>query len=174
MGHAERVAHYSIAIGKELKRMGKLPHKNIEAFFESLRVSSLLHDIGKIGVSETILNKRDVLNESERAEMERHPLVGASILSRVDEFCEPILGVKYHHERYDGGGYPESLKGEQIPIIAQIIAIADTFDAMTTDRPYRSCFSREEALGVLGSLKGKQFSSVIVDALVNVCKKKEI
>ncbi|MBD3264185.1 MAG: HD domain-containing protein [Candidatus Omnitrophica bacterium] len=174
MGHAERVAHYAVTIAKELKKMGKISHKNIEVFFESLRISSLLHDIGKIGVSETILNKKDILSGEERAEIEKHPLVGASILSRVDEFCEPILGVKYHHERYDGKGYPEALKGEQIPLIAQIIAIADSFDAMTTDRPYRSCFSRDEALRVLGSLKDKQFSAVVVEALTRVYRRGEI
>jgi HD-GYP domain-containing protein (c-di-GMP phosphodiesterase class II) len=143
-GHTERVAKYSLVVANELKATRGIP-KNEKNLLENLRISSLLHDIGKIGIPEKILNKNGLLNQEELEEMKKHPLIGANILSMIDEFHAPILGVKYHHEHHDGSGYPEGLKGEKIPLIAQIISVADTFDAMITERPYRHGLSKEEA-----------------------------
>jgi len=176
LGHTERVAGYSLVVANELKTMGGIP-KNEKNLFENLRVSSLLHDIGKIGIPERILNKNGLLNEEEHEAMKKHPLIGADILSRIDEFYAPILGVKYHHERHDGSGYPEGLKGEKIPLIAQIIAVADTFDAITTKRPYRrgnSLLNKEEAARLIESERNKQFNPIIADAFLNAYKKGRI
>ena len=172
-GHTERVTYYSSIIALELKAMGRIP-KAEKNLFENLRISALLHDIGKIGIPEKILNKPGFLDEEERKEMNKHPLIGANILGKIDEFHEPILGVKYHHERYDGSGYPEGLKNEEIPFIAQIISVADTFDAMTTDRPYRKGLTKEEAICEIEKGKDKQFNSIIADAFLNACRKGKI
>ena len=175
-GHTERVAGYSLVVANELKTMGGIP-KNEKNLLENLRISSLLHDIGKIGVPEKILNKDDLLNEEEREAMKKHTLIGANILSSIDEFQVPILGVKYHHEHHDGSGYPEGLKGEKIPLIAQIIAVADTFDAITTKRPYRrgsGLLSKEEAARLIESEKNKQFNPLVADAFLNAYKKGKI
>lgn len=175
-GHTERVAGYSLIVANELKAMGVIP-KEEKNLLENLRISSLLHDIGKIGVSEKILNKDDLLTEEEREAMKKHPIIGANILSSIDEFQVPILGVKYHHERHDGLGYPEGLKGENIPLIAQIISVADTFDAITTKRPYRQgngLLSKEEAASLIESEKNKQFNPLVADAFLNAYKKGKI
>ncbi|MCX5705746.1 MAG: HD domain-containing protein [Candidatus Omnitrophica bacterium] len=170
-GHTERVTHYSLTVATELKEMDKIDGLDTKRLFENLRISSLLHDIGKIGIPEAILNKKDDLTEEEREQMKKHSLIGARILSEVDEFYEPILGVKYHHERYDGTGYPDGLKGEEIPLIARIIAIADTFDAMTTHRPYRASIPKEEAISIIHKESGRQFDPVIAEAFLSACEK---
>ncbi len=172
-GHTERVTYYSSIIALELKATGNIP-KTENNLIENLRISALLHDIGKIGIPEKILNKPGFLDEEERKEMNKHPLIGANILGKVDEFHEPILGVKYHHERYDGSGYPEGLKADEIPFIAQIISVADTFDAMTTDRPYRKGLTKEEAIREIEKEKNKQFNPVIADAFINAYRKNKI
>ena len=170
-GHTERVTHYALILAEELKLLGGISGMNAKKFFENLRISSLLHDIGKIGVPEAILNKNGQLEEWERKEINKHPLVGAGILNKIDEFYEPLVGVKYHHERYDGSGYPEGLKEDKIPLVARIIAVADTFDAMTTDRPYRKGMSRDEAMRVIEKEKNKQFDPAIVEAFLIACRK---
>ena len=170
-GHTERVAAYSLVVANELRIIGGIP-RNEKNLFENLRISSLLHDIGKIGIPEKILNKNGILNKEELEVMKKHPLIGAAILSRIDEFHAPILGVKYHHEHHDGSGYPEGLKGEKIPLIAQIIAVADTFDAMITKRPYRrGLLSKKEAARLIENEKNRQFNPVIADAFLNAYKK---
>lgn len=173
-GHTERVTRYSLILATELKAMDKISALDAKVFFENLRISSLLHDIGKIGVSEVILNKQDTLNEIEREEIKKHPYIGAKILSEINEFYEPILGVKCHHEKYDGSGYPDGLKGEKIPLIARIIAVADTFDAITTDRSYRKSLSREEAASLIEKEKNAQFDPVIVEAFLRAYKMGQI
>ena len=100
--------------------------------------------------------------------MQEHPLVGVNILEPIKELQDAIYGVKYHHEKYDGSGYPEGLRGEQIPFIASIIAVADSFDAMTTDRPYRRGFSVEETVEEMKRMSGKQFAPQVVLALVEL------
>jgi len=170
-GHTERVTHHTLVMATELKTMGKICGTDYDKFLENLRIAALLHDIGKIGIAESILNKNSVLNEDERKEMQKHPYIGAKILSGVSEFHEPILGVKYHHERYDGTGYPDALKGESIPFIARIIFVGDTFDAITSNRSYRQALSREEAIRLIREQSGRQFDPVVVEAFLNVCRK---
>ncbi|MCX5699182.1 MAG: HD domain-containing protein [Candidatus Omnitrophica bacterium] len=170
-GHTKRVTRYALVVAEELKATGKIYGTDPVKFFEDLRIAALLHDIGKIGIAESILNKNGVLDEDERKEMQKHPYIGAKILSEVNEFYESILGVKYHHEKYDGSGYPDALKGESIPLIARIISIADTFDAITSNRSYRETLSREEAIRLIIQQSGKQFDPAVVEAFLNACKK---
>jgi len=173
-GHTERVTQYALVVATELKTAGKISGIDSEKFFENLRTAASLHDIGKIGVAESILNKAGALDENERKEMQKHPYIGAKILSEVSEFYEPILGVKYHHEKYDGTGYPDALKGESIPFIARIISIADTFDAMTSNRSYRNALSRQESIKIICEQSGKQFDPFVVEAFLNACKKEQM
>ena len=133
-----------------------------------------MHDIGKIGVPESILCKQDKLTPEEYEIMKTHTTRGAEILSPLTGFEECINGVKYHHERYDGAGYPDGLKGESIPMIAAIIAVADTFDAITTDRSYRKGLSKEIALAEIQKYSGKQFNPRPVQALVELYHKGEL
>lgn len=165
-GHTKRVMDYSIAIGKE---MG-LDKEQIEM----LKLAAILHDIGKIGVRDAVLLKEAQLSEEEFATIKNHTIFGAEILQYVKKLDVIIPGVKYHHEKFDGTGYPERLKGEEIPLIARIIAVADTFDAMTTDRPYRKGLSFETALLELKSKAGKQFDPIVVECFVKVFEKGEL
>ncbi len=173
-GHTERVTRYALAVAEELKASGRIYGMDPDKLFEDLRIAALLHDIGKIGIAESILNKNGVLNKDELKEMQKHPYIGAKILSEVSEFYEPTLGVKYHHEKYDGTGYPDGLKGQSIPFIARIISIADTFDVITSSRSYRQVLSREEAIRLICEQSDKQFDPVVVDAFFNACKKGKI
>jgi HD-GYP domain-containing protein (c-di-GMP phosphodiesterase class II) len=106
------------------------------------------------------------LTPEERAIIEKHPLIGVNILNHIAEFSNVLAGVKHHHERYNGGGYPSQLKGKQIPLIASIIALADAYDAMTTDRPYRSALSREAAIKEIQENRGRQFAPSVADAFL--------
>jgi len=173
-GHTERVSRYVTAIAEELRVLKKMQRKAWERFNDNLKIAALLHDVGKIGVKEALLNKNGDLDGTEREAIQEHALVGYAILKQIDEFQAPLLGVKYHHERYDGKGYPEGLRGRQIPLIAQIISVADTFDAMTTDRPYHKGMSKEEAAKVIWENRGKQFAPVAVDAFLRAYKKGKI
>ena len=168
-GHTTRVTGYSLAIAKNIAV--EKNERTEGKFFENLHIASLLHDIGKIGVPESILNKNGPLTEEECKKINEHALIGAMILNPIKDLDEVILGVKYHHERYDGSGYPEGLKGDQIPFNAAIISVADAFDAMTTDRPYRSAFSRDEAVVELERGSGTQFNPHVVRATVALHKK---
>jgi len=174
LGHTKRVSHFSLVVAEEIKKMKKNACKDWDKFIQNLRIASLLHDIGKIGVREEVLNKKTSLTRRERREIEKHPLIGFLILKQVDEFQEPMEGVKYHHERYDGSGYPEGIKGRKTPLIAQIISVVDAFDAMTADRPYRKGLSDDEAAQVIKKNRGKQFSPLIVDAFLRAYKKGRI
>ena len=165
-GHTSRVTNLSLAIARKMSQKNKRAFD--ERFLEHLHIAGLLHDIGKIGIPESILNKEGPLNEEERKRMQEHPLVGVNILEPIKELQDAIYGVKYHHEKYDGSGYPEGLRGEQIPFIASIIAVADSFDAMTTDRPYRRGFSVEETVEEMKRMSGKQFAPQVVLALVEL------
>lgn len=172
-GHTERVTNLSLEIAKKLKEKNKKLDFN-EKLLEQLYIASLLHDIGKIGVPESILNKGDTLNEEEIKRMQEHPLVGLNILTPIMELKDALPGVKYHHERYDGTGYPDGLKEDQIPIIASIISIADAFDAMTTDRPYRKALTRQEAIEEVRRASGKQFAPNVVEALIELYQENKI
>jgi len=161
-GHSQRVAKYSVLIAKE---------KGFEAkTIEQIRIAGLLHDIGKIGVPGKILNKPGLLTDKEWEKIKTHPVIAEEILAR-GPFKDMIPHIRSHHERYDGKGYPDGLKGDEIPVIAQILAVADAFDAMTTTRVYRPQMSLQEAKGELINNKGTQFAPDIVDALVQIIDK---
>jgi len=163
-GHTERVVKYSLAIADVLKKYIKI--QNYDKFKEDLRISALLHDIGKIGVPERILNKKKPLNVKDIEYIRKHPVIGADILEKIKDFKDIVLAVKHHHERYDGKGYPDGLKNKKIPLLASIIAIADAFDAMTTDRPYRKAFSLKEAVKEIKRNRKRQFSPLVVDSFL--------
>ncbi|MBF0386348.1 MAG: HD domain-containing protein [Candidatus Omnitrophica bacterium] len=162
-GHTERVTKYAVDIARRMVDMQFLtvPAK----FFENLYIASLLHDIGKIAVPESILLKRDRLTEDEFSIIRTHPSRGAEILANIRDFDGCVAGVKHHHEHYDGSGYPDGLKGGDIPIIAAIISVADAFDAMTSDRPYRKGFSKESAMIEIRKFSGVWFDPKVTEAL---------
>ena len=167
-GHTNRVTNLSIEIAQRISQKNK---KNFDAkFLENLHIASLLHDIGKIGVPEHILNKRGSLTVGERNRIKEHPMIGVNILKPIKELEGSLVGVRYHHERFDGLGYPEGLAGEQIPLVASIIAVADSFDAMNIDRPYRTALDRQDAINEISKLSGKQFSPLVADAFLELCK----
>jgi HD-GYP domain-containing protein (c-di-GMP phosphodiesterase class II) len=171
-GHTARVTSLCLEIARKLSERD---HRVFdEKFYEHLQIAGLLHDIGKIGVPESILNKNGSLDPEERKKMQEHPVLGSTILHPIRELELAIQGVKYHHERFDGGGYPEGLKGDQIPLVASIISIADSYDAMTTDRPYRKGLSREQAMDEIQRESGKQFDPLIADAFLELCRENRI
>ena len=132
-----------------------------------MKIAGLIHDIGKIGVDETILNKPGSLSTDERASIEKHPEIGWRLLSSTNEFSELARFVLHHHERWDGCGYPNGLKGEEIHIEARIIAVADAYDAMTSQRSYREALSKKEAIKELKKCSGTQFDPEIVEIFVH-------
>ena len=162
-GHSDRVRNYSLAVAREL---GFSP---IE--LEELNIAALLHDVGKIGIDDRVLRKPSALNDDEFALMKTHAAVGASIMERVPKLDRIIPGIKHHHENWGGGGYPDGLKGEQIPVIARVIAVADTFDAMTTDRPYQKAMSYKYAAEKIRSMTGKRFEPSVVEAFLRAFEK---
>jgi HD-GYP domain-containing protein (c-di-GMP phosphodiesterase class II) len=168
-GHTERVTTFALKIAEELNNKGIVSLS--KKFFDDLYISGLLHDIGKIGVPEQILSKETKLTDEEFAQIKMHPARGAEILKTLPEFEESLKGVKYHHERYDGKGYPEGLKGEEIPLIAAIVAVADTYDAMTSDRTYRKALSRDFAISEIEKNIGIQFNPMVAQAFLEVLKK---
>lgn len=158
--HSTRVAEFAEAIARELG----LPAADVER----VRRSALLHDVGKIGVPEHILQKPGRLTPEEFRIIQQHPVQSAQIISWVDEFRAYIGGVRHHHERLDGMGYPDGLKGAEIPLDARIIAVADAFEAMTSDRAYREALPEEEALRRLREGAGTQFCPDVVAAFERV------
>ncbi|MFH1397960.1 MAG: HD-GYP domain-containing protein [Candidatus Omnitrophota bacterium] len=165
-GHINRVTAICLEIAKELNQKNKKTFD--EKFMENLHIASLLHDIGKIGIPEYILNKEGPLNEEERQKINEHPMIGVTILQPISELDEAIMGVKHHHERYDGLGYPSGLKKEEIPMIAAIISVADTYDAMTSNRPYRKALDKDQALNEIKNQIGKQFHPSIAAVFVEL------
>lgn len=159
-GHTNRVMEYSLAIGQ----IFGLSDREMER----LKLAAVLHDVGKIGVRDNILLKSGKLDDEEYSEMKRHTIYGEEVLKHIKYFRDIIPGVKYHHERYDGKGYPEGLRGEQIDIIAKIIAVGDTFDAMTSDRPYRRALSKEFARAEIEKNSGTQFDPEVIKAFLKV------
>jgi HD-GYP domain-containing protein (c-di-GMP phosphodiesterase class II) len=171
-GHTSRVTNFSSEIATRIYHKNK---KLIDRkFLENLKIASLLHDVGKIGIPEHILNKRNNLTVGERNRIKEHPLIGATILKPIKEFEGSLLGIKYHHERPDGHGYPEGLKGDSIPLIASVISVADAFDAMTTDRPYRSALHRDEAIKEIKRLTNLQFDPRVSEAFIELCQEGKI
>ncbi len=163
-GHSQRVAIYSKDIAEELG-WG-------EEEREKLEMAALLHDIGKIGIRDSILLKKGRLTDEEYREIQKHPVISAKILEPFEMFAEIIPWVKHHHERYDGRGYPDGLKGENVPIGSRIIAVADTFDAMTSHRAYRRGLPPEVAIDTILKERGSQFDPEMAEAFVRVFEKK--
>lgn len=133
-----------------------------------LRIGGLFHDIGKIGIPDSILLKESKLSEEEYSQIKNHPAIGVHILQNVDFFKEMLPVVKHHHEKYDGTGYPERLKGEEIPYLSRIAAIADTFDAMTSKRSYRNALGFEIVKEEIKRCKGTQFDPNIADIFLSI------
>ncbi len=161
-GHTKRVVGFSKLIAEEIF--------SSKEEREIVEISAILHDIGKIGIPDAILNKGDVLTPEEYEEIKKHPEIGAEIVSQIEGTEKIVPGILYHHERWDGKGYPQGLKGEEIPISARIIAVADTYDALTTTRPYRKAKTKEEALKIIEEESGKQFDPFIVEIFVKKMK----
>ena len=159
-GHSERVSHYSMLIGRRLNLDDK------EA--NDLKWASILHDIGKIGIPESILNKPDRLTDDEFEIIKGHPAKGGNILKPVVQLADSLSAIIHHHERYDGRGYPHGLKGEDIPLAARIIAVADTFDAINSSRAYRPAGDPEKALSIIEEVAGSQLDPHIVEVFKNI------
>ena len=162
-GHSRRVAHYAECLCKEL-------HLS-EQIQKDIYLSSLLHDVGKIGITDEILLKPGKLTKEEFEIIQRHPQQGEAIVDHFTLMHDLLSGIRSHHERYDGKGYPDKLKGDEIPLPAKIIAIADTFDALTSHRPYRSAFTPDEAISIMMENRGTQFDPELLDAFVSCFKK---
>ncbi len=156
-GHSGRVAKYSMIIARELG----LTNEELD----KLRIAALLHDVGKIGVEDRVLKKPGALTPEEFGLMKQHTVKGANIMRPVSQLKEMLPGIELHHEHMDGRGYPYGLKAGQIPIMARIIGVADTLDAMTTNRPYQSAMDLDYALGKIKGLAGTKFDGVVVNAL---------
>jgi HD-GYP domain-containing protein (c-di-GMP phosphodiesterase class II) len=165
-GHSDRVTKYSLMIARE---MGLDP-----GFLEILRVSAQLHDVGKIGIEDRILKKPGALTPEEFEVMKTHTTKGANILRPVPQLREMLPGIELHHESLNGRGYPYGLKGDEIPLLARVIAVADTFDAVTTSRPYQQAHDPQEALRIVQNLSGKRLDPKAVAALLAVYERGEI
>ncbi len=157
-GHSQRVAEIAVAIAVTMA----LPPDSVEG----LRLAGLLHDIGKIGVRESVLNKPGRLTDEEFRHMQEHPEIGERVLAPVTDDGEILQLIRNHHERFDGTGYPDHLAGDRIPPGARILAVADSYEAMTSERPYRKAMSAEVALAELERCRGTQFDPQVVDAFL--------
>lgn len=165
-GHSERVSRISVAIGK---RLGMSDYE-----LETLRLSALLHDVGKIAIDDAILKKPAALTDAEFEIMKTHPQRGYKIMSQIPGMKDYLPGMYMHHEMVNGKGYPQGLTGDQIPLQGKIVSVADTFDAMTIDRPYQKGMELESALIRLRELVGTRYQSDVVEALVDACKAGEV
>lgn len=161
-GHSDRVSAFSVLIAKKLNLS--------EEELRTIQIGGLFHDIGKIGVPDSILLKESKLTDDEYSEIKNHPSIGAHILSTATIFKDMIPIVKHHHERYDGNGYPGRLKGEEIPYLARIAAIADSFDAMTSRRTYRDSLPIETVIAEFERCKGTQFDPELTDAFLDILR----
>ena len=159
-GHSDRVAEFAVLIGKKLN----LSEQDIRI----LHIGGLFHDIGKIGVPDTILQKETRLTDDEYSEIKNHPSIGVHILSTATIFKDIIPIVKHHHEKYDGNGYPSKLKGEDIPYLARIMAVADSFDAMSSRRSYRDSLSLDRIKEEFRNNKGTQFDPKLTDVFLDI------
>jgi len=165
-GHTQRVTLYSQAIAKYLQL------KPLERKW--LKITSVLHDIGKIGIEDHILKKPTRLSPKEFDLIKHHSDIGAKIIGHIRQLKEIVPGVKYHHEQINGKGYPDGLRGKDIPILAKIVAVADTYDAMTTNRPYRKAMEKEAAIEELKRCSGTQLDKEVVEAFIHAYRKGEI
>lgn len=157
-GHSERVTYYSMAICKE---MGIKDRQ-----LEEVQIAALLHDVGKIGIDDAILRKPGRLLEEEYAIIKMHPVFGANIMSPIKQLRDILPGMKYHHEQFNGSGYPEGLLKDEIPLMARIISVADSFDAMTSDRPYQKAMDDKQAMKTLQRLAGIRYDPEVVASFI--------
>lgn len=162
-GHSDRVAYYSVQLGKELN----LSQKDLEI----IRISGLFHDIGKIGISDAVLTKPGKLTDEEYEEIKKHPVIGYNIISASFMLKDILPQVRHHHERIDGNGYPDKLKGDEIPFMARLIAVCDTYDALTSNRAYRPGMDIDKAISILEEVRGTQLDAHLVDVFVNMLRK---
>jgi len=165
-GHSERVAAYSRTIARYLQLPEEVQHK--------IWIGALLHDVGKIGVEDRILRKEGVLAPDEYEQMKMHTVIGAEIMTPIEQLKEMIPAIRSHHEAWNGRGYPDGLKGEQIPLFARIVGVADTFDAITTNRPYQQAYSLQFAVETITRLTGSRFDAKIVTAFLRAFEAGEI
>lgn len=156
-GHSGRVSQYSVILAKELG----LPEEEVG----KVRISATLHDVGKIGIEDRVLKKPGVLTNEEFEIMKRHTIMGWEIVRQVKQLGEMLPGIRWHHEALNGKGYPDAIKGDEIPLIVRIIAVADTFDAITTDRPYQAGRDFAQALEILRKHAGSKYDPIVVDAM---------
>lgn len=163
-GHSKRVADYAVQIAEEM---------HLSRYHKSLiHQGAILHDIGKIGITDRILNKPDRLNDEEFAVMQQHPLIGVQVLKEVGLEPEVLEMVRCHHERYDGTGYPEHRPTKDLSLATRILCVADAYDAMTSDRPYRKGMPPEKALQILRDCKSTQFDPAVIEALISSMERK--
>ncbi|MEP6742854.1 MAG: HD domain-containing phosphohydrolase [bacterium] len=165
-GHSERVSRMSLAIAQRLQ----LP----DGECEKIRISALLHDVGKIAIDDKILKKPAALTDDEFMIMKQHPQKGYKIMSQIGAMKEFLPGMYMHHEMVNGQGYPQGLHGDEIPVMAKIVAVADTFDAMTTDRPYQRAMKFEDAVARIQSFVGTRYDAAVVNAFVQACEEGQI
>ena len=163
--HVEKTVHYATEVARELG----LPKDEVD----KIRKASILHDLGKIGISENILLKKGKLTKEEFDEIRKHPQIAVDILRPIQSLQGVIPMIYYHHERWDGGGYLNGLKGDEIPIGARIIAVSDVYEALTSDRPYRKAFPRDEAIRMVKESSGTQFDPKVVDAFLKVLQQEK-
>lgn len=159
-GHSQRVAEYAMAISEKLGKD--------ELFKQEIYYMGMLHDIGKIGIPDEIIHKKSKLTDEEYAKIKEHPVIGSKILETIQAMPHLAIGARYHHEHYDGSGYPEGLKGTQIPEEARILCVADSYDAMTSRRTYHDTKPQEFARSEIEKGKGSQFDPVIADAMLEL------
>ena len=164
--HSKRMEAYCHSIGIELQLSAKE--------LDELSLAAILHDIGKVGIDPDILKKPGQLTPSEWEEMKRHPEIGYRIVRAASELVEVAEFILFHHERWDGKGYPSGLKGEEIPLICRILAVTDAYDAMTNDRVYRKAISSEEAIAELQKNAGTQFDPQIVSLFIEILQSKNV
>jgi HD-GYP domain-containing protein (c-di-GMP phosphodiesterase class II) len=165
-GHSERVSRFSVAIAQRLGLD--------DGEVEKIRISALLHDVGKIGIDDKILKKPAALTDEEFEVMKKHPQKGYKIMSQIPAMKEFLPGMYMHHEMVDGNGYPQGLKGEEIPLMGKIVAVADTFDAMTTDRPYQKAMKFEDAVARIESFVNARYDASVVAAFTAACREGQI
>ena len=163
LGHSTRVSELAVALATELGLAGQQR--------EDIEIACLFHDVGKIRIPDSILHKAGKLDPHELREMQRHPEYGAEILSKAPSLRRFIPAVRHHHEWYDGSGYPDGLSGDKIPLAAAIISLADAYDAMTSDRPYRTAMAKEKALNTIRECSGKQFSPELAPIFLKIAEK---
>jgi putative nucleotidyltransferase with HDIG domain len=160
--HSEKTVHYAVKLAQKFG-LG-------EKEMEDVRRAAVLHDIGKIGIPDKILLKKEPLTKNEFEIVKQHPRIAAEIMSVAEFLKDTIPFVLHHHEKYDGTGYPDGLKGEEIPLGARIISIVDVYEALTADRPYRKAMSKEEAIKIIQDSSGTQFDPKVVEAFIEFIK----